>query len=108
MLAPGIDLYVSEVLGPSSVASTTRKTGHLVEGPTGTAAARMSQRRLTANGYRNGSQSVRTRRGYRLIAEIEGFEQESRRTGGSFMHLRPVPSDLGRLHDGESAADGTA
>ena len=50
MLAPGIDLYVSEVLGPSSVASTTRKTGHLVEGPTGTAAARLSQRQLTANG----------------------------------------------------------
>jgi hypothetical protein len=58
MLAQGTDLYVvSEVLRPSSVAITKYVYGHLVKGQKRAAAARMSEALLTANGFRNGSQS---------------------------------------------------
>ena len=43
MLAPGIDLYVSEVLGPSSVASTKDATRDISLKARRAAAARMSK-----------------------------------------------------------------
>ena len=80
MLAPGIDLYVSEVLGPSSVASTKDAIRDI------SLKARTAQLPLGCPKAADGQglpqwlQSARTRRGYRLIAEIEGFEHGKRRT----------------------------
>ena len=72
MLAPGIDLFVSQVLGPSSVASMKDAIRDVSSKAERRSCRSDVQRQLTANGYRNGSQSVRTRRGYRLIAEKRG------------------------------------
>jgi hypothetical protein len=50
-------MWVSEVLGHSSVAITKDVYGHLVEGQKRAAAARMSEALLTPDGSHNGSQS---------------------------------------------------